>query len=98
MSKSFELLNDDGIIAYLLPSAILTSPTYKHIRKEIYQNFNVEYIKEDVRFPNVAIKVCLLVIRKSKNNGKYFYINNDNYFLMENYLNFKQTKTLKEGS
>ena len=96
MKKSFELLNDDGIIAYLLPSAILTSPTYKHIRKEIYQNFNVEYIKEDVSFPNVAIKVCLLVIRKTKNDGRYFYINNDNYFLMENYLNFKQTKTLKD--
>lgn len=96
MKKSFELINDDGVIAYLLPSAILTSPTYKYIRREIYQNFNVEYIKEDVNFPDVAIKVCLLVIRKIKNNGKYFYLNNDNYFLMENYLNFKQTKTLKD--
>jgi hypothetical protein len=96
MKKSFEILKDDGIIAYLLPSAILTSPTYKYIRKEIYQNFNVEYIKEDVSFPDVAIKVCLLVIRKTKNSGKYFYINNDNYFLMENYLNFKKSKTLKD--
>lgn len=96
MKKSFDMLNDDGIIAYLLPSAILTSPTYKHIRKEIYENFNVEYIKEDVGFQDVAIKVCLLIVRKTKNTGKYFYLNNDNYFLMENYSNFKQSKTLKD--
>lgn len=96
MEKSFEMINDDGVIAYLLPSAILTSPTYKSIRKKIFENFNVEYIKEDVNFPDVAIKVCLLIIRKTKNTKKYFYINNDNYFLMENYLNFSDKKTLKD--
>lgn len=96
MEKSMNIINDDGIIAFLLPSAILTSPTYKTIRKKIFENFNVEYIKEDVQFKNVAIKVCLIVIRKMKNNGKYFYINNDNYFIMENYKLFKTTKTIKD--
>lgn len=96
MKKSFDMIKDDGIIAYLLPSAILTSPTYKAIRKEIFENYNVEYIKEDVNFKNVAIKVCLLVIRKTKNSGKYFYLNNDNYFLMENYSKFKSSKTIKD--
>jgi hypothetical protein len=96
MSKSFDIIEDDGIIAYLLPSSILTSPTYKHLRKEIYQSYNVEYIKEDVNFPDVAIKVCLLIIRKTKNNGKFFYLNNDNYFIMENYYKFNDSKTIKE--
>jgi hypothetical protein len=96
MKRSFDMLNEDGIIAYLLPSAILTSPTYKGIRKTIYENYNVEYIKEDVNFKDVAIKVCLLVIRKTKNTGKYFYLNNDNYFLMENYSKFKESITLKD--
>jgi adenine-specific DNA-methyltransferase len=96
MKKSFDMLNEDGIIAYLLPSSILTSPTYKGIRKTIYENYNVEYLKEDVNFKNVAIKVCLLIIRKTKNSGKYYYLNNDNYFLMENYFKFKESRTLRD--
>ena len=96
--KSFEIINNDGIIAYLLPSAVLTSPTYKNIRKIIYENFIVENIVEDVKFEGVAIKVSLIIIRKSTNkNNKYFYLDNDNYFLMENYENFSnKSKTLKD--
>lgn len=96
LKKCFNMLNDDGIIAFLLPSSILTSPTYKQLRKEIFENFNIEYLKEDVKFKAVAIKVCLIVIRKSLNNGKYFYLNNDNYFIMENYQKFTNLKTLKD--
>lgn len=97
MKRSMDMLNDDGIIAYLLPSAILTSPTYKNIRQDIYKNYNIEYLVEDISFQNVAIKVCLLVIRKTKNNDKYFYLNNDNYFIMKDYAKFdKSDKTLKD--
>lgn len=98
MKKSMDILKEDGIIAYLLPSAILTSPTYKNIRAEIYNNYNVEYLIEDVSFQNVAIKVCLLVIRKNKTNDNYFYLNNDNYFIMKDYNKFDKTnKTLKDS-
>jgi adenine-specific DNA-methyltransferase len=96
MEKSFSLIEEDGIIAYLLPSSILTSPTYKAVRKYIYDNFNVECLIEDVLFKDVAIKVCLLVIRKKKNNGKYFFINDDNYYIMENYNKFTESKTIKD--
>lgn len=90
------MLNDDGIIAFLLPSSILTSPVYKKIRKEIFDNYTIEFLKEDVNFKNVAIKVSLLIIRKNKNNNNFFFINNDNYFIMEKYNNFKNTKTIKD--
>ena len=96
MKRSIDLLNDDGVIAFLLPSSVLTSPTYKSIRKMIFDNFNIEFLKEDVNFKDVAIKVCLLVIRKSKTNNNYFYINDNNYFIMENYSIFKESKTLKD--
>lgn len=96
MKESMNMLKDDGILAYLLPSSILTSPVYKNIRKEIYEKFDVVYLDEDVKFSGVAIKVCLLVIRKVKNTGKYIYLNNDNYFIMSDYMNFKYTKTLKD--
>jgi adenine-specific DNA-methyltransferase len=96
MKKSMEIINDDGIIAYLLPSSILTSPTYKKIREYIFNNFKVEHLIEDVSFKGVAIKVCLLILRKSKSNGEYFYISGDNYFIMSNYKKFSNLKTIEE--
>jgi len=53
--KSFEILNPDGIIAFLLHSAILTSPVYKKIRKIIYEHYDIELLIENVNFKNVAI-------------------------------------------
>lgn len=96
MRESFDMLNDDGVIAYLLPSTVLTSPVYKYIRKEIYEKYNIEYLTEDVNFQDVSMKVSLLVIRKTKNTGKYFHLNNDNYFIMENYERFDDSKTIKD--
>jgi adenine-specific DNA-methyltransferase len=90
------MLNDDGIIAFLLPSSVLTSPIYKKIRKEIFDNYTIEFLKEDINFKGVAIKVSLLIIRKNKKNNNFFFVNNDNYFIMENYSNFKNTKTIKD--
>lgn len=96
MKDSMENLNDDGIIAYLLPSSVLTSPIYKGVRESIYNNFDVVYLKEDVSFSGVAIKVSLLIIRKTENTGKYFFISNGNYFIMSDYEKFIGTKTLKD--
>ena len=39
MDKSFELLKDGGVLAYLLPSTILSSPWYNDIRKKIYDEY-----------------------------------------------------------
>lgn len=96
MKKCLDMIKEDGILAFLLPSSILTSPVYKKIRKEIFDNYTIEILKEDVNFKGVAIKVSLLIIRKNKNNNNFFFINNDNFFIMENYNNFKETKTIKD--
>lgn len=96
LKRCFDMLNDDGIIAFLLPSSVLTSPIYKKIRKEIFDNYTIEFLKEDINFKGVAIKVSLLIIRKNKKNDNFFFVNNDNYFIMKNYSNFKNTKTIKD--
>ena len=96
LKKSFDLLNDDGIIAFLLPSSILTSPIYKKIRLEIFNNYTIEFLKEDVDFPDVAINVSLIILRKINGHKKYFFVNEDNYFIMENWDNFSKTKTIKD--
>ena len=77
--RSFELLNEDGIIAYLLPSTILSSPWYLDIRKNISENFTICDVVEDVKFEGVSIQVSLLVIKKSKSETKNFFLNDNTY-------------------
>ena len=94
--KCFGLIEEDGIIAFLLPSAILTSPIYKKIRAKIFEDYTIEYLNEDIEFKNVAIKVSLLIIRKKKNNNDYFFINNDNYFIMKKAHIFENQISIKD--
>lgn len=96
MEKSFNMVKNDGIIAFLLPSSILTSPVYKHIRKKIHDEFVIEHLIEDVKFEGVMLKVCLLVIRKGVGEKKYFKPNDDNYFILTDYVQFEGTTTLKD--
>ena len=96
LKKCFNLLNEDGILAFLLPSAVLTSPIYKILRKEIYEQYTIKYLNENVNFKGVAISVCLLVIQKRKDNNDYFYVNGDSYFITKNYKEFSNKKTLKD--
>ena len=48
-----------------------SSISYKKIRKEIFDKYTIEFLKEDVNFKGVAIKVSLLVIRKNKTNNNF---------------------------
>lgn len=64
MDKSFELLEDNGVLAYLLPSTILSSPWYNDIRQKIYEEYTVLDIINEVPFKEVSIDVCLLILQK----------------------------------
>lgn len=84
--KSFKMIKNDGIIAFLLPSSVLTSPYYKNIRMMIYNYFEILHVIQDVKFKNVAIKVSLLIIQKKKTEKKPYFLNyNNNFFICEKY-------------
>jgi adenine-specific DNA-methyltransferase len=68
MDKSFELLKDDGVLAYLLPTTILSSPWYNDIREKIYNEYTVIDIVNDIPFKEVSIDVCLLILQKKRDN------------------------------
>jgi len=92
--KSFKQIKKDGVIAYLLPSVVLTSPYYKEIRKMIYNYFEILHIEKDTKFKGVAIKVSLLIIQKKKSENKPYFVNyNDNYYICENYKNYPENVT-----
>jgi len=87
LDKSFNLLNDGGVISYLLPSTVLTSPWYNDIRETIYNNYQIMEVIEDVNFKGVSMKVCLLIIKKVKTNKKPFIVKKDNIYQIVNNIN-----------
>ena len=91
-------MTDEGYLSFLLPSVILTSPYYKKLRKFIYDNFNIEYVKNDVSFDGVSIKVSLLIMKKTENQSNKYFVNYDkNYYITEEYKNYPiDKKTLKD--
>jgi adenine-specific DNA-methyltransferase len=85
MDKSFELLKDNGVIAYLLPSTILSSPWYNDIREKIYNEYSVVDIINNIPFKEVSIDVCLLILQKKVDvNHSYITLKNGLYTLTKN--------------
>jgi adenine-specific DNA-methyltransferase len=94
MDKSFNVLKDDGVIAYLLPTTILSSPWYNDIRKKIYEEYTVVDIINNIQFKEVSIDVCLLILQKKiDETHKNIVLKNGLYNLTKNISN---GLTLKE--
>jgi adenine-specific DNA-methyltransferase len=94
MDKSFELLEDNGVLAYLLPSTILSSPWYNDIRQKIYEEYTVLDIINEVPFKDVSIDVCLLILQKKVDmNHSFITLKNGLYNLTKN---LSTGMTLKE--
>jgi len=96
--KCLDLLKDDGILAFLVPSSILTSPYYNKIRSLIHESCDVLHVKNDVNFKGVAIKVSLIVIKKTdKITDNHILKYGNNIYFSENVNGFpKQIITLKD--
>jgi hypothetical protein len=95
--KSFELLEDEGIISFLLPSSFLTSPWYNDIREKIYHEFEIKELIEDVQFKGVSIQVLLLIIKKIKSNEHNYIIKKNNVYQITNKkTNQINLKTIKD--
>jgi len=98
ISKSYELLKENGYLSFLLPSIILTSPYYIKLRKFIYDNFIIEAVQNDVDFQGVGIKVSLIILKKTKECSNKFFVNyGENYYITETYLSYpKSDLSLKD--
>lgn len=96
--KCLQLLEDDGILAFLVPSSILTSPYYNKIRTLIHEQCDILYIRNDVNFKKVAIKVSLIVIKKTKNiTENYMLKYGKNVYFSEDIKNYpKEIVSLKD--
>jgi len=63
--KSFELLNDSGILAFVLPSNFLNCVYYNNLRRYL-SKFKVLHVEIDnSRFMETAQPICLFIVEKT---------------------------------
>jgi adenine-specific DNA-methyltransferase len=94
--KTFNLIKDGGIIAFLLPSTVLTSPWYNDIRKKIYNEYSVLNIIENIPFKDVSINVCLLILKNQIDPNHLLLEKNDDFYILTKNIKALNKLTLKE--
>lgn len=94
--KTFQILKDDGYVAFLLPSTVLTSPWYNDIRKKIYEEYTVLKIIENIPFKEVSINVCLIILQYKKDETHNLIEENDNFYVLTNIKKNPNATTLKQ--
>lgn len=98
--KSLELLNDNGILAFVLPKSFLNCGYYSGVREYIYHNFCVKNIIDlsDHQYIETKQDTFALILKKTTkqfNNDKYF-IQND--FIMNTQENIISLKNIIKHS
>lgn len=95
--KSFELLEEGGVISFLIPSSFLSSPWYNDIREKIYYDYTIKEVIEDVKFKGVSIQVSLIIIKKGKPTiNEYIIKKGDVYQISNKQTNIVKGSTIKE--
>lgn len=97
LHKSMRLLREDGVLAFLLPSVVLTSPTYDKIRREILDSFGIVYLEEGLKFADVQIKVCLLVLRRDADPSRFVVDYGKGPLFIEKYDEYPETAPTLES-
>lgn len=97
--ESSLVLKPNGYLSFLLPSVILTSPYYTKLRKFIYDNFTVEYVRNDMKFAGIGVKVSLLILKKSKDQADKYFVNYGNqYYITDTYMIYPPSeRSLKDA-
>ena len=99
--KSLELLNENGILAFVLPKSFLNCSYYKKLREEIYNHYSVKKIIDcsDHQYLETQQETILLILKKTskKINNERYVLNND-FYLFNTKENIIRMKELIQGS
>ena len=92
--KSFKLLNENGILAFVIPSNFLNCICYNKLRKYLinYKILKIEHLHEN--FLETKQKVCVFIIQKCKNDNSDFFIKKNEIILFNNSENIKRISEL----
>lgn len=99
--KSLELLNENGILSFVLPCNFLNCQYYNKVRNLIYENFKILDISDftDNDYLDTKQNTCVITIQKKilQKNNKYC-LRDDNICLFNTEDTIKKIKKLYENS
>lgn len=92
IKKSIDLLNDNGILAFVVPPSMNSGFYFSKLRRYIIDNTNIELIKvlNANHFVGANQSVMILILKKQKNDGKFIFKKGDNIIFSENYKELKE--------
>lgn len=95
--RSFDLLEDGGVLSFLIPSSFLSSPWYNDIRERIYNEYTIKELIDDVDFKGVSMQVSLIILKKVKSDKHEHIIKKGDFYQITNKITNKNGgKTIKE--
>lgn len=103
--KSLELLNNNGILSFILPKNFLNCLYYDKTRNYIVKNFQIlNIVDHDDKFIDTQQETIILIVRKlhvkSGIDNKKYVLNIHSYtiFIVENNMNMNKIVKLYENS
>jgi hypothetical protein len=82
--KSFELLNEHGILAFVLPTNFLNCIYYNELRKYLMKYRIITIFHTTEKFIDTSQEICVLIIQKTKYSNKNFCISFDTGIILFN--------------
>jgi type I restriction-modification system DNA methylase subunit len=95
--KSFELLNEHGILAFVLPTNFLNCIYYNQLRKYLSEYKILDIYTTSEKFLDTSQDICVIIIQKTKFISKFF-IQFDNIVLFKSEEALEKIKTLRENT
>lgn len=99
--KSIQLLNDGGILSFVLPKNFLNCLYYDKTRKYIYDNFKIiDIIECNDNYIETSQETIIMVIQKNNDilNNRLFSLNKNKYTIFGLPENIHNLNQLYEGS
>ena len=82
IEKVFELLTNNGLFSFIIPSLILKGVQYENLRKFLNKNSEIFEIKEygDGVFEHVKMPTCVFILKKGENIAKIDFFKKDLFY------------------
>ena len=97
--KSLKLLNDNGIIAYVLPKSFLNCIYYNKTRKFIIDNYSIIHLSFAIdRYLETTQETIILIIQNRKGFNDDYFIKKDDIIILNTKENIQEIKEIYDKS
>ena len=98
--KSLELLNNNGILAFILPKSFMNCSYYSGVREFIFKNYQIKTIIEcfDDKYIETEQETIILILKKQEKISNSKNCIRNNYYLFNTKKNIVKMKEAINGS